>query len=339
MGPQFWLPVAFFGVCAAVLLWTEPTDYAAYKTARMFTLTLWAALGAAVLFQSETAVLSFRNAVIALGILSLFEAFVGGVGDGFAQLQLLSADTISTGRLAALCATFLWVGVLQARPMGTKAVQLSLMAAFVVVVQAAGARGPALGLLVALFVVSIRLVGFRSRAFVRLSFAAIVLMSAIQIGLSFAPTMSAARLTEFYSGETDFVMTARPELFTESMKGIVANPLGLGWGGFEKMYLGSAGTGAWPPVRSYPHNLLLEVAVEGGWIAGGLLLLLAIVAFRRAWCYPTPNAAAIVLAALLITSVGAVFSGDFNDNRDFFAYVGMALAIHPRHAFAQQSDN
>lgn len=331
LGPQFFLLVLFFGVCAVVLLWTEPTDYATYKTGRMFTLTLWAALGASLLFRSETAVRSFRNAVIVLGTVSLFEAFAGAPGDGNAQMQLLSADTISTGRLAALCASFLWIGVLQSHRMHTKALQLALMVAFVVLVQAAGARGPALGLLAALFVVSLRLVKVRSKAFFRLSFAAIVLVFAIQSGLSYAPTMAAARLTEFYSGETDWFMTARPELFVEAVNGIIGNPLGLGWGGFEKMYLGSAGTGVWPPVRSYPHNLLLEVTLEGGWIAGALLILTGVVAFRRVWRYATLDVSAIVLAGLLITSMGVLFSGDFNDNRDYFAYVGMALAIHTTH--------
>lgn len=327
VGRQLSLLVLFFGVCAVALLWTELTDYATYKAARMFTLTLWAAFGAALLFRSEAAVLSFRNAVIVLGILSLVDAFIGQPRDGYAQMELLSADSISTGRLGALCASFLWVGVLQSGSFPSKVVQLTLLAVFVVLIQSAGARGPAIGLLAALLLVSIRLVKIRSRAFVRWAVAVLTLTFAVQLGLSLAPTMAAARLSEFYAGRSDWLLTDRSEFFVQAVRGIIENPLGIGWGGFEKLHLGFSATGAWPPVRSYPHNLFLEVILEGGWIAGALLVSISIFALRRVWRCPDMEVAAIPLAALLITATGVIFSGDFNDNRDYFAYLGMALAV------------
>jgi hypothetical protein len=101
------------------------------------------------------------------------------------------------------------------------------------------------------------------------------------------------------------------------------NPFGLGLGGFERYALLDL---------RYPHNMLLEVGCEMGWLPLlGLLILIAaslvcmVRVLRREYSWQTLFLATVLLNSLL----NAMVSGDLNDNRLFFATVLLPF-VHRR---------
>src|SRR3546814_15452685 len=90
----------------------------------------------------------------------------------------------------------------------------------------------------------------------------------------------------------------------------------------------------------HPHNIILEIAVEAGWLAAaafviliGAIGVLTIRASFRALADPTdpcPIRTLVVFAALSYWFWFAAFSGDVNDTRPLWAMLGMALAAQAR---------
>ena len=95
-------------------------------------------------------------------------------------------------------------------------------------------------------------------------------------------------------------------------------PFGIGWGGAAVDLL---------PVGLYPHNIVLEVFVEAGWLTGVLFLGIFALGVVRAWRGAAGWAELGVLALLAYWTVNALVSGDVNDNRAFFAMLGAALSV------------
>jgi O-antigen ligase len=111
-------------------------------------------------------------------------------------------------------------------------------------------------------------------------------------------------------------LAGRGELWTQALQLFVERPL-FGWGldGFR--------ANSW----NYPHNIFLEVMVEGG--AVGLLLFLNVFRAWRGQCrrsnLRTPS---VSLVALALTVTAAQTSGDLFDSRGIFLM--LALATPPR---------
>jgi O-antigen ligase len=110
-------------------------------------------------------------------------------------------------------------------------------------------------------------------------------------------------------------LSGRDELWFDALEMMQERPI-FGWG------LDGYRANSW----NYPHNIFLEVAVEGGAI--GVLLLLNI---PRAWFQHVRHAKLPVsrshLAALVLTFVAAQSSGDLFDSRGVFLMA--ALSIPP----------
>lgn len=326
VGHEFWILALLFAACAVSLTWTEWTDYARSKTVRMFTLTLWSAIGSALIFQARGAIAGFRVTVVVLGLLGAIDAFATRDPQGLHHFTALGADTISSARIAALCAILAWVTALRSRRTAVQGMAFLVAGAMVWEMQAIGSRGPTISLVVALVVVTAKLFSSRSRRGLRVIVGSLLLVGAFSYGLLSAPAYSRARLEEFYQGQTAVQGSVRGHFYAESAKTIATSPLGIGWGGFERLIVGRDRTfGGAIPTGYYPHNLLLEATLEGGWGVGLFLVATIALALHRSWTCPNPDIGAVALAGLVLTGVAAMFSGDFNDNRDFFAFLAMAL--------------
>jgi O-antigen ligase len=111
-------------------------------------------------------------------------------------------------------------------------------------------------------------------------------------------------------------LSGRDELWTQSLEMIQERPL-FGWG------LNGFRANSW----NYPHNIFLEVAVEGGMI--GLVLALnvgrawwkAVVRQRRGYLLRTD------LAALALTFTAAQTSGDLFDSRGVFLALALSIPL------------
>ena len=114
-----------------------------------------------------------------------------------------------------------------------------------------------------------------------------------------------------------------------SMRDFPRNIIGLGIGGFSVFYSGyDAARGV------YPHNIFLEIGAELGIL--GLLAFIFIICkiimiafnniknIKLEWVFYTNIG---LLASLVFMLINASISGDINDNRLFFAVLGLILGI------------
>lgn len=99
-----------------------------------------------------------------------------------------------------------------------------------------------------------------------------------------------------------------------------------------------AGLGSWPVLsglgdtRSYPHNLVLEVAAETGTFGLLLLLLFLGYAFRSVGPWGTIRTDPLRLSVIVLFGYrffGSLVSGDLSDARGLFALAGLCVAALP----------
>jgi O-antigen ligase len=123
--------------------------------------------------------------------------------------------------------------------------------------------------------------------------------------------------------------SGRSSIYADTVSLIIAHPLGIGWGNLAA-YLPQ-----YVPVGSdtlYPHNLFLEMAVEGGWFALVMTVLLvatalvgALIAVRLSnSLWPL-----VLLGVLAYNIMNSQVSSDVVGNRMMWLYLGFALAFIP----------
>lgn len=97
---------------------------------------------------------------------------------------------------------------------------------------------------------------------------------------------------------------------------------GTGIGSWAKFYYGS-------DLRNYPHNLFLEIAFEAGLLGlASLLILFALVVRAMMRMLAASNFHFLVLGLLVLFCVlASQFSGDLDDNRLIWVWIGVSLAV------------
>ena len=122
----------------------------------------------------------------------------------------------------------------------------------------------------------------------------------------------------------------RAPLYATAVDLIGEHPvLGIGTGGFA-IYSGVLpGDG-----EKYPHNVFLEAGAELGIVPvvalAACILALVLSLYRRAWDTPDErerNMVYLVGGIFLLNLFATQFSGDFNDNRSFWAAMGLAWLV------------
>lgn len=321
--PRALLSLGLLYVLLAVpLLWTQLHGYAADKVGRLFTLTLLATLAPPFLMAVRPTVRRFLHAFLGLGLVLGLVALPGLLTTGRAgQLTAFGTNPISLGRAAGL--SLIWTAVLAIEGQIHPLRALAGTALFGVLLLAAGARGPLLAAPAALLLLG--LVSYWRDPGRRRGFTALILLlaAALGAGLVVAPAQSSARVLGFLRGEPDTSGAARLTAYRLAWEQVREHPLGLGWGGFARA-IDLWGGGA--KARQYPHNLLLETALEAGWLpALWLLGLIGAALWRLLRLRRGPEVRA-VFALLVFFLLNALVSGDLNDNRTLLALVGVALA-------------
>jgi O-antigen ligase len=97
----------------------------------------------------------------------------------------------------------------------------------------------------------------------------------------------------------------------------LSHPIGLGWGGYANYA---------PANLEYPHDIVLEVFAEAGWLAAASLVLWIGYVWARARRRANDFEGMASLAVLTFMLMNALVSGDINDNRTFFLAIGLAIA-------------
>ncbi|WP_281492839.1 O-antigen ligase family protein [Micromonospora sp. MH33] len=189
-----------------------------------------------------------------------------------------------------------------------------------------GSRGPVVSAVVAAGVLAV----LRSRGgrwMTVVPGVAAVTAAAAAVASSMVPQQSAARFEVLSGGPLDASSQARVTLSQLAFDTFTAHPIGLGWGDFGSVVPGYLL--AYAPGREdivYPHNLPLEVAVEGGLVALAGLLLLAVAVTRAVWVRRGDPTAAGMGALVVYATVNALSSADINGNVMVWVFSAVALA-------------
>ena len=318
------LLLGFFALLAPGLLGSGGEPYASEKSLRLFTLTLLAAVAPALMLRGPEQLRRFLRALALLGaLMGLDAAVVLATSPQMNRLQVFNADTIALGR--ATGTTFLWVCILWLeRQLGTLK-GLAALVGLAGLMLASGTRaallGAALTLLLCFACFYRRSGGAAGRLALYVAAGALALVFALPL----LPKGSLLRVQESLSGELDHSGQCRVRAYGASLPLIAANPLGIGLGDFPERVPIHCGR-TW---MRYPHNILIELALESGLAAALALAALGVKGVRQLYRQTRDSGGMegrALFALLLFFGVNVMFSGDVNDNKLFLALLGLSLS-------------
>ncbi|HYE11485.1 MAG TPA: O-antigen ligase family protein, partial [Patescibacteria group bacterium] len=312
------------------LNWSAGHIYAVQKTLHISTLTLWALFACAFIIASDTRRLNrFINLILAIAawiaLASALEYVKGGGGviNALNSNYLALGYTLGMGLIISIAYVFFFE---QSRSRKIALFIISLFFMFLLLVL--GGRGPLIGVTISL------LIPLLYRAKVRLEyklwikkyfvFIVILLIAVFSVSIYLyskdSPTATLARILLLFEPGMGTSVSTRVEYYLASYILWQFKPL-LGHG-----------IGSWPiliglPDRiSYPHNMVLEIIVElglMGLILFGFILFWALKGFIHLKYNRSIFFTFVILMMFINAFMGAMFSGDMNDNRIIFALLGL----------------
>ena len=307
------------GLCAVMLppaLWATSSAYGEEKVPKL-ALTFLAAIAPLFLIRTARQQATFLWSVAVAGVVMSFAAVVETRPDLYGRRAGFGANTVEQGRMSGLSVTVLAVGLVR-RAAPRLLLAVGLVLAFYALL-ASGARGPLGAAVLSAGVAAVA--GWRGP--VRISRTAVavtaVVVVVVAVLLVLTPSYSLDRLRDPF-GHTGVM---REGAWAEAWDLAITHPLGAGWASFEDV-----STTLNPGDRHYPHNIVLEMAAEAGWIAAAVLVAVLAVALVRAWRAARTGGFtdAGILAVLVFATLNAMVSGDVNDNRLLFAMIALGLS-------------
>jgi hypothetical protein len=291
-------------VTAPGILLAGDHEYASAKLAGLVTIVLPLLVIVSFLTRKPSDLEAYWLAIYLLASLGVGVAFyeaVSGVDIGMRGADTgASLNPIAAGRLGGTVILITLLGRVQYVP---RVLQLlfSLLATWVLL--GAASRGPLLALIVAVVATTWGYRALRGRMAVGAAIVAVALIAGVgNVVLS----ESAERLT---SANNDRGDAGRSALWERAIEGIADFPEGAGWGAFSPDgRIGASG--------DYPHNIVLEMALEAGMVAAVSLLLLIAFVGQRLW-RNMRFIGPMHFALLVFWLVTAQFSSDMNGNRVF----------------------
>lgn len=326
--------LGFYLLFLPALFWTDWNSYAIEKTVRFFTLTLLATVAPLFLIRSRNELFRFLNALGLLGAIMTIDALLTLITQGEVvaarlttnQLTAFGATSIGFGRVIGT--SLLWAAVLGVERRLNYLFALGVIGALAIVLLGSGSRGPLFGTLTAFVLMLVLHKRGGASRMARVLMIAVVGGIVVRLSLPLIPANSLLRIETFLEGTLGSSELSRLHAFTLAWPSIQENPLGIGLGGFATHNLWIHST------RQYPHNILLETLLEGGWLAGMYLIFLVLLALRRvhalvlhkAWA---PEAMGL-FAILCFFLMNVMVSGDLNDNKALFALIGIGIILKER---------
>lgn len=318
--------LALHVLCAIPIFWTAWSGYAEQKVLRMFTITLLAAISPFFLLREKKDVDAFFKCIILFAAFIAFDAATNWRAGTLTYERLMSfGSIISFGRIMAFASLWFIVMAISNKRF-ISAIYVSLSSIFIVFMVGAGARGPVVAFSIAFIIILWISIRLRRRIFFLLVLLGIITLVTFN-AITIVPRTSQQRIKELFTGEAGFGKTLRADYYPLAIYAIGSNPAGIGWGGFEKIATGSFQKNV---NRVYPHNLILEAFLEGGWAVGVFLCAFIYTVLSRAWRQVIVSPSRIFtfsLAFLVFLLVSVLFSNDWNDSRDFFALLSIVMVI------------
>lgn len=312
------LPVVVWCLLAFGVPFAHNTDYSRTKMLTLFTVTLILAVSPFYLLRSPEDRRVFLFALVGVasfGAVSL--VVLPEAPDLYGRVSLVGGDTIGTGRVAGASALVLFLfATLSTVGQWPRLLGVFFSIAFLAGALVTGSRGPVLSAVVALVVVVALAPAFRGRR-VRALLGATVLVGAAAVFLRRSENVGFTRVLDFISGDSSFEGEARESLWQSAWNGIVGQPLGHGFGSFVQ---------ANDFQIEYPHNLLLELGYEVGWLPTLVFGILVVAAGRRSVRESVDAVSTAMFALFVFSFAGAMVSSDFNGSRLFVVTFFAAFA-------------
>jgi len=319
--PTLLFGFALFG--PALLGTSFANPYSLLKAQAVFSLCLLAAAAPMILIDTRQRRIALVATATALGLLVAVWLLVAGTptADTIGRVQIDQGNPIALGRAAAL-----GLVPLALRTLGTRGPSrwLSAFGAAVCGAGAAatGSRGPLAAAIAAIALCTL----LSRRSGSRLPRAAGLIVLALaswQVAVSVTPLSALDRLGGATGGVTD---RFRVRLLAESLDTAMDHPGGVGWGDLGD-YLSSSARADLQGWVQHPHNILVEVLVEGGLLALAGLAILLVESFRKLRSIAADLDGEAMLGLWLFAVGSALTSGDILANRMVWMMIGLGLAV------------
>ena len=251
-------------------------------------------------------------ALVATGVTSLNDTATRFAGAG--------SNTIGAGRASGVAVLVLLVLLMTGgfARWWTKALAIAVAGWLATALISTGSRGPVFACAAAILLVATLALGqHRKLRFLT----ALGSLAAGWLLLNQATGLGATRLINAVTGQQSLT-AGRSQLWAEAGEAAARHPLGIGWGNFWAVLPPAErqGTG----YVQYPHNFVLEVVVEAGWLAGiGVTVFVVASLIRLHKTSNSPYGSALLGIAIFFVLNGLV-SGNINDNRLMWAALAIA---------------
>ena len=300
-------------------LWANPNSpYSTSKVQNLFTVVLLVVAAPMMLVTTDRR-RSILVAVLAgLGLALSCALLLAGSATVEGRVEIDSANPISLSRIA--CLSFVILGVAALRWHGIARLSaLTGMALSVVGAVSTGSRGPVASAVAAVLLVALLTRRHQSRAAV--TGGVIGLAVAVWQAISqFAPDSALERYAT-----AGFADAQREHLLTESALVAFRHPWGVGWGNLAD-YLSAQAIIPIQGRTQYSHNVIAEVAAEGGVLALLGLVIVLVASWRRLYAAANTVTGQALLAAWVLAVGSAMTSSDITGNRLMWMMIGVGLA-------------
>ena len=316
------------------LFYTEAPIYGWDKFLRFITITTLAIFGPLFLFKDIKKLHRFLYTLILVSSLTVIESIISYSGIDGDFRTAFGSDYLSLGRMAGVASLMIVYYFL------TKNDELKIRFLWFLLfglnffgLLYGGGRAP----VIAFFVMIIILGLFSLTPKIRINQAKIIKIAGgfILIGIMLfllSPGLFSTLFDRinilFLQEKGGGSVAVRLNLYDSAIRAITENPIqGLGMGGFSFYHSGV-------DQRLHPHNILLEISTEIGIM--GLISFLFLIGFcffyllKLRKIYKEQEKYYLItaiLALFIFMFLNALVSGDINDNRLFFVWLGCAYSI------------
>lgn len=293
------------------------TEHAQNKISILFSVTAIAVLSPFFILINRRQIRIFLTSFVVIGIfamaLTLFSS--NNTANAYTnRLTLEGVNTIGTAQMVCAGAIVSFLGIFSKKNnMLGKTFLAFLSSAMLFVALLSGSRGPVLAAVMALLFVIVSTSMLR-RYFLRAVAGIFLVLGTAVVWASFSSSDGLDRLLDFLGGKSEGSAQARIELWEYTLRQIADSPLGIGWGGFQTV------------VFDYPHNLLLEIAVEAGLVIALLTTVILIMSLKKYVKNDGDLYRATLLALFIFSIANSMVSSDLNGNRLVWIMLATAWA-------------
>ena len=309
------IPITLLGILQLGLVHSSFQDYARTKVVTLWTFTALSMLAPFYLLRAEWQRRLFLGTLVVLASAIAIVTYIRPASvDTYTNTAVFEGtNTIETARMTDTGVVICLILIIVARMPVWKRVILAVTSIILMIVAlGAGSRGPFLAIVAGVFTALITSPVFR-KVRGRAILAAVILGSATVTWASNSNSDGVIRVLDFLSGQQNNSSLTREFFWLKSLDYIGSSPQGIGWGNFVKlpgMAIYGNAQGA-----QYPHNLILETFVEGGWLVGFAVLLYLVASIVRAGLFSVSPVSAAIYGLLVFSTFNAMVSGDINDSR------------------------